>query len=294
MGNGMRRTAGFAIAAFVALGIGSAPAATQPINLLAAENFYADVAQQIGGTGVKVTSILSNPDQDPHQFEVSASTARAVSGARLVVYNGVDYDPWMEKLLAASPSPQRRVIVAADLVGRKSGDNPHLWYDPATMISVSEAVAAELTRIDPGHKADYTARFEAFITSVQPLQNKIAALRAKYQGAPVTATEPVFGYMAKALGLDMRNLGFQMAVMNGAEPSASSVGEFEDDLQNHRVRVLFYNNQTTDDLTKRLLDLAKASHVPVVGISETEPAGMNYQQWMMSQLEALETALARQ
>lgn len=290
----MRRTAGFAIAAFVALGIGSAPAATQPINLLAAENFYADVAQQIGGTGVKVTSILSNPDQDPHQFEVSASTARAVSGARLVVYNGVDYDPWMEKLLAASPSPQRRVIVAADLVGRKSGDNPHLWYDPATMISVSEAVAAELTRIDPGHKADYTARFEAFITSVQPLQNKIAALRAKYQGAPVTATEPVFGYMAKALGLDMRNLGFQMAVMNGAEPSASSVGEFEDDLQNHRVRVLFYNNQTTDDLTKRLLDLAKASHVPVVGISETEPAGMNYQQWMMSQLEALETALARQ
>ncbi|HVZ02488.1 MAG TPA: metal ABC transporter solute-binding protein [Dongiaceae bacterium] len=288
------RTVGLAIAAFLALGVGSAPAATQPVNLLAAENFYGDVAEQVGGPNVKVSSILSNPDQDPHQFEVSPSTARAVSGARLVVYNGIDYDPWMDKLLAASPSSERKAIVAAALVGRKSGDNPHLWYDPATMVSVSEAVAAELTRLDPEHKADYDARLQAFIASVQPLQNKIAELRQKYQGAMVTATEPVFGYMAKAIGLNMRNQRFQMAVMNDTEPSASDVGEFENDLKNRQVRVLFYNNQTTDDLTKRLLDLAKSSHVPVVGVSETEPAGMNYQQWMMSQLNELEKALAQQ
>ncbi|HVT53051.1 MAG TPA: metal ABC transporter solute-binding protein [Dongiaceae bacterium] len=263
------------------------------MNLLAAENFYADVAGQVGGPNVKVSSILSNPDQDPHQFEVSPSTARAVSGARLVVYNGIDYDPWMEKLLAASPSSDRKTIVAADLVGRKSGDNPHLWYDPATMTTVAEAIAAELARVDPDHKADYDTRLQAFTASIQPIQDKIAALRQKYQGAMVTATEPVFGYMAKAIGLNMRNQRFQMAVMNDTEPSASDVGEFENDLKNRQVRVLFYNSQTTDDLTKRLLDLANASHVPVVGVSETEPAGKTYQQWMMSQLDALEKALAQ-
>jgi zinc/manganese transport system substrate-binding protein len=288
------RTIGLAVAAFLALGAGVAPAATQPINILAAENFYGDVAEQVGGPDVKVSSILSNPDQDPHQFEVSPSTARAVSGAKLVVYNGIDYDPWMDKLLAASPSGDRKTIVAAELVGRKTGDNPHLWYDPATMTSVSEAVAAELSRTDPEHKADYASRLQAFIAAVQPLQDKIAELRAKYQGTMVTATEPVFGYMAKAIGLNMRNQRFQMAVMNDTEPSASDVGEFENDLKNRQVRVLFYNNQTTDDLTKRLLDLANASHVPVVGVSETEPAGMNYQQWMMSQLDSLEKALAQQ
>lgn len=288
----MRRL-GFVLAALLALGAGAAPAATQPVSLLAAENFYADVAEQVGGSDVKVSSILSNPDQDPHQFEVSPSTARAVAGARLVIYNGIDYDPWMEKLLAASPSAERKTIVAADLMGRKSGDNPHLWYDPATMTSVAEAVAAELARVDPDHKTDYGARLQAFIASMQPLQNKIAALREKYQGTKVTATEPVFGTMAKAIGLDVRNERFQMAVMNETEPSAADVGAFEDDLKNRQVRVLVYNNQTSDDLTKRLLDLANASHVPVVGVSETEPAGKTYQQWMMSQLDALEKALAQ-
>ncbi len=288
----MRRL-GFVLAALLALGAGAAPAATQPVSLLAAENFYADEAEQVGGSDVKVSSILSNPDQDPHQFEVSPSTARAVAGARLVIYNGIDYDPWMEKLLAASPSAERKTIVAADLMGRKSGDNPHLWYDPATMTSVAEAVAAELARVDPDHKTDYGARLQAFIASMQPLQNKIAALREKYQGTKVTATEPVFGTMAKAIGLDVRNERFQMAVMNETEPSAADVGAFEDDLKNRQVRVLVYDNQTSDDLTKRLLDLANASHVPVVGVSETEPAGKTYQQWMMSQLDALEKALAQ-
>jgi zinc/manganese transport system substrate-binding protein len=280
--------------ATLALGGAASLGAAQPVNLLAAENFYGDVAEQIGGPHVKITSILNNPDQDPHEFEASPSTARAVSAARLVVYNGADYDPWIDKLLTASPSSNRTRIVAADLMGSKSGDNPHLWYNPDTMIAMANAVAAELDRTDPDHKAEYDSRLQTFIASLQPVQQKIAALRAKYGGAMVTATEPVFGYMAKAIGFKMRNQRFQMSVMNDTEPSASDVGEFESDLKNRQVKVLFYNNQVADDLTKRLLDLAKASHVPVVGVSETEPAGMNYQQWMMSQLDSLEKALAAQ
>ena len=278
----------------VLLSSAAAFAAAQPVNMLAAENFYGDVAEQIGGTDVRVVSILKNPDQDPHEFVASPSTARAVSAAKLVIYNGADYDPWIDKMLAASPSSDRTAIVAADLAHKKSGDNPHLWYNPNTVIAVAQAVAADLGKTDPGHKAEYDARLQAFITSMKPLQQKITELHAKYGGTMVTATEPVFGYMAEALDLKMRNQRFQLAVMNDTEPSASDIAEFENDLKNRQVKVLFYNSQVSDDLTKRLLDLANASHVPVVGVTETEPPGTNYQTWMMSQLDALEKALSSQ
>ncbi|HTO60963.1 MAG TPA: metal ABC transporter solute-binding protein [Bradyrhizobium sp.] len=272
----------------------AAYAAAQPVNMLAAENFYGDVAEQIGGPDVRVVSILKNPDQDPHEFEASPSTARAVSAAKLVVYNGADYDPWIDKLLAASPSSDRTTIVAADLAHKKSGDNPHLWYNPDTVIAVAQAVAADLGKTDPAHKAGYDARLKAFLASMKPLQQKITELHDKYGGTMVTATEPVFGYMAEALDLKMRNQRFQIAVMNDTEPSASDIAEFENDLKGRQVKVLFYNSQVSDDLTKRLLDLANASHVPVVGVTETEPPGTNYQAWMTSQLDALEKALSSQ
>src|SRR5208282_1688483 len=122
-----------------------AQTARHPIDIVAAENFYGDLATQIGGPEVHVTSILSNPDQDPHLFEASPSVARALSAARIVVYNGIDYDPWMAKLLGAARSAERQTIVVADLIGRKTGDNPHIWYDPATMLACARALAAALT-----------------------------------------------------------------------------------------------------------------------------------------------------
>ncbi len=264
------------------------------LRIVAAENFYGDMAQQIAGPGASVSSILTNPNQDPHDFEASPSTARLIADARLVIYNGADYDPWIESLLKASKSADRRTIVAADLMQRKSGDNPHLWYDPATMPRVAAAVAAELERIDPAHAADYEARLKTYLASSQPLTDKIAELKQKYGALDVTATEPVFGYMATALGFRMRNESFQIAVMNGTEPSSSDVAAFEDDLKNRKVRVLFYNSQVADDLTGRLQKLARDSKVPVVGVSETEPAGVDFQHWMLNQLVALDKALAGQ
>jgi zinc/manganese transport system substrate-binding protein len=267
-------------------------AEAQVLNVVAAENFYGDIVEQIGGANVKVTSILTNPEQDPHLFESSASTARAIADAKLVIYNGIDYDPWMVKLLSAHKSPSRKVIVVAALLHRKAGDNPHLWYDPATMPTVASAVAAELTASDPAHRADYEQRRDAFVASLQPMKTKIDAMKQKYGKAVVTATEPVFGYMADALGFTMRNRPFQIAVMNDTEPSASQIAAFEKDLKSRTVKVLFYNNQTSGDLTARLQKIAKDSKVPVVGVTETEPPNLKYQAWMMQQLEATERALA--
>ncbi|MDQ7975786.1 zinc ABC transporter substrate-binding protein [Paraburkholderia sp. SARCC-3016] len=270
----------------------SSAASGSKIPVVAAENFYGDVVQQLGGDHVDVTSILSNPDQDPHLFEASPKTARALQRASLVVYNGADYDPWMAKLLAASKNPKRTVIVAADLTGRKSGDNPHLWYDPSTMPAVARAVSAALAAADPAHKSTYDANLATFLDSLKPIDAKVAALHARYAGVPVTATEPVFGYMSDAVGLGMRNLRFQLATMNDTEASASDIAAFERDLREKRVRVLIYNSQATEALTRKMLKLAQQSKVPAMSVTETEPAGKNYQQWMLAQLDALGAALA--
>jgi zinc/manganese transport system substrate-binding protein len=284
----------FALAAAVSgVLLASVPTSSHagPLRVVAAENFYGDLVRQIGGPDVDVTSILTNPNQDPHAFEASPSTARAIADAELIVYNGADYDPWMEKLLSVSKSSTRRIVVVADLLHRKSGDNPHLWYDPAAMPAVAKALVSELEADDPVHKADYEDRLAVFLNSLQAMDRRIDAMRRRYAGLEVTATEPVFGYMAEALGFKMRNGGFQTAVMNGTEPSASQVAAFENDLKNRTVKVLFYNSQVTDDLTARLLRLAKESGVPVVGVSETEPPGTIYQDWMTGQLDALNKAL---
>jgi zinc/manganese transport system substrate-binding protein len=272
--------------------VGSA-AQEAKLSVVAAENFYGDIAQQIGGSLVDVVSIMSNPDQDPHLFETTPTIVRQVAAAQIVVFNGADYDAWMDKLLKAAPRVDRTVVTVAKLVNKKAGDNPHLWYEPTTMPVVARALADAFSKADPAHAADYTGRLQTFIASLDSVNRKIDEIRSKYAGVAVTATEPVFGYMASALGLKVRNERFQMAVMNDTEPSAREIAAFERDLKEHKVKVLLYNKQASTKLTQRMLDLARRSDVAVVGVTETEPAGISYQDWMLAQLEDLQMALAK-
>jgi zinc/manganese transport system substrate-binding protein len=261
-----------------------ASAQTAPVSIVAAENFYADVIEQIAPPGAKIVGVMSNPNQDPHLFEADPATARAVANASLVVYSGLDYDPWMQMLLSSTRPLHRRVIAVADLLHLPPGGNPHIWYDPLTMPAFAKAIAAALG-------PDNDARLAKFLASMQPIQDKVAAMRAKFAGLPVTATEPVFGPMAAAIGLTMRNEHFQLAVMNDTEPSAADTAAFERDLKTRRVRVLIYNSQATDSAAMRLRNIARSAKIPVIGVTETEPAGTTYQGWMLGQLNRLEIVL---
>jgi zinc/manganese transport system substrate-binding protein len=266
-------------------------ARAEPIRIVAAEKVYGDIAAQIGGATVTVRSILTHPNQDPHEFEANATTARAIADARLFIYNGVDYDVWAVKLLSASRSSSREVIEVAKLVQKKRGANPHLWYDTAAISTLAATLAGTLTQLDPAHRSDYAGRLDAFESSMGSLRQRIAALRTKYAGIPVTATEPVFDYMVDALGLEMRNRRFQLAVMNGTEPGAAAIAAFEKDLRTRAVKVLLYNTQTGQAMAERMRKIANQAGVPVVEITETEPDGKSYQEWMASQLDALDRAL---
>jgi len=277
----------------IVFGLIAVPAAARTgINIVAAENFYADVAQQIAGSHALVNSIMSNPNQDPHLFEASPAVSRLLTGATIVVYNGADYDPWMPKLLTGAKSPGRQIIVVADLVHRKPGDNPHVWYDPPTMPAYATALAAALTQLDPANNDDYGHSLDVFLTSLRQVDAKITELRQRFDGAPVSATEPVFGYMATALGFKMRNERFQLAVMNNAEPRPSDVAAFENDLRKRSVRLLLYNSQATDPAAERLKVIAERAQIPIVGVTETEPAGRHYQGWMLEELDAIGHAVA--
>ncbi len=289
----MRAITGLALAAVLALA--AAPggrAADGKLAVVAAENFYGDIARQVGGSQVEVVSIMNNPDQDPHLFETTPGVVRQIAGAQIVILNGANYDPWMEKLLAAAPRPGRSVIAAADLMRAKAGDNPHLWYAPATMPAVAKALAEAFSKADAAHAADYAARLAATLASLDRIAQRVAQVRAKHAGSAITATESVFGPMADALGLTMRNQRFQLAMMNDTEPSARDVAAFENDLKDHRVKALLYNAQVSEKLTLRLLNIARQAKVPVVGVTETQPANISFQDWMLGELDALDKALS--
>ncbi len=286
----MRRLCLVGLATFVLAGCDAQ--AAPPLRVVAAEGFYGDVARQVGGDDVSVTSIVINPDQDPHLFELSPSVARAVSAAGLVIENGLDYDPWVDRLIAAVRVPARHVIVVASLLDHHAGDNPHVWYDPATMPALARAVSAAYTAADPAHAAAYARRLAGFMASMAPIRARIAALREIWQGAQVTATEPVFGYMISALGMVSRNQRFQLAVMNETEASASDVAALEADLRAHRVRLLVVNSQAANAVADRMKTIAQAAGVPVLGASETEPDGSSYQAWISAELDAVETAMS--
>ena len=288
----MRIVTGLGLAFVLALAANpAARAADGKIAVVAAENFYGDLARQIGGDRVAVASIISNPDQDPHLFETTPGIVRQIADARIVIFNGANYDPWMEKLLAAAPRPGRLVINVAALTARKPSDNPHLWYDPSSMPTVAKALNAAFAKADHAHAKDYDARLATTLAALDRIAQRVAQMKAKHAGQAVTATEPVFGPMADALGLTMRNKRFQLAMQNDTEPSARDVAAFENDLKQRKVKVLIYNAQVSEKLTERLREIANKANVPVVGVTETQPANISFQDWILGQLDALDKAL---
>jgi zinc/manganese transport system substrate-binding protein len=264
------------------------------ISVVASTNVYADAISQLGGSHVRVTGILSNPNTDPHTYESSTTDAAAVARATLVVQNGIGYDDFMGKLEGASPNPKRVVIDVGKTLGYKDGDNPHLWYKPDTMPRIVPLIVAALARQDPADRAVFEANSRTFQASLQPWLRHIAAIKKQYGGTPVAVTEPVFDYAAQAAGLKILTpYTFQAAIMGGTDPSPQDVQLQKGFFSKKLIKVFFYNQQAVAPITAQLLSLAHANHIPVVGVYETRPLTKTYQQWMMAEMSAVQLALAK-
>lgn len=263
-------------------------------HIVAAENFYGELAKAIGGESVTVTNILQRPDQDPHLFNASPTLARAIVNADLIIYNGLGYDAWILPLLSSQAlNPKRTILIAANLLGRNPGDNPHIWYDPQLMPILAHALLRYFKQNDPAHAADYEARFKHFQKAYTGLIQKIKQLSKQYYGTPITATEPVFGDMATHLGLPVLLTDFQQQVMNGNDPSLRQIKAFETILRQRKAHVLIYNLQLLTPLTQKMIHIANRYQIPIVGVTEIQPVEISYIEWMSAQLETLAQALEK-
>ena len=284
-----------AIAALVLSGCSAQPAASDGnIVAVGAENQYTSVIAQIGGRYVDASSVMSNPNTDPHTFEASARIAGTISSASLVVQNGLGYDSFMDKIEASSPGSRRTVISAQKVLGLPdSTRNPHLWYSPNTMPAVGTAIAGALARLAPNHRAYFDANLAAFERSLRTWTTAIARFKAAHPAIAVATTEPVADYLLEAAGT--RNLtpwSLQAAIMNDTDPAPQDVATQNSLFTGRRVTVFLYNEQVTDSITAKYLALAKAHHVPVVGVYETMPTdGFTYQSWMEAELAAIDRAV---
>lgn len=273
---------------------GISSATTSGVRVVAVENFWGSIARQIGGSHADVQSIITNPAQDPHSYEPSANDARTLVTAQLAIVNGIGYDPWAPKLLAANPGSGRIVLTVGSALGLHEGDNPHRWYDPADVDTLAHAITADLSKLDPGHATYYASRLAAFETqTLERYHQLIAEIKRRFAGVPVGASESVFALQAPALGLDLKTpASFMNAVSEGTEVSAQDTIATEQQITRHDIRVWIYNAQNVTPQVQRLNALARASHIPIVTITETlTPAGASFEQWQAAQLERIEAAL---
>lgn len=281
------------LSACVDAGSSSPASSSSVLNVIAGENFWGSIATQLGGTHVSVTSIVSDPNADPHQYETNTSDARTFAQANYVILNGAGYDTWGQKLLDANPVSGRKVLTVSDLLGKHAGDNPHFWYNPSYIEQVSDQITKDYQALDPADSAYFTRQRTAFETALSSYHQRITEIKAKFAGKKVGATESIFVYMANALGLDLISPpAFMGAISEGNDPPASSVVTFEQQVQQKQVTVLVYNIQTVTNITNTIKQLAAQQHIPMVGISETiQPANASFQDWQTAQLLALQNAL---
>jgi zinc/manganese transport system substrate-binding protein len=296
-----RRRAAVAVAALALAATacgGAAAGSSTPgvINAIGAENEYANVLSQIGGVYVHVSSILNNPNTDPHTYEASPSVAEEVNAASLIVQNGVGYDHFMDTIESASPSSTRKVIVVQNLLGLPaSTPNPHLWYAPATMPKVARAIAADLSALQPAHASYFQAQLAKFNSSLTPWLDAIATFRATYPGTRVATTEPVADYLLQAMGADnLTPFTFQAEIMNGVDPAPQDISLENGFFTSHQAKVFCYNQQVVDTLTSSIRRNAEQAGVPVVGVYETMPTpGYDYQTWMLAEVQAIQKAVTQ-
>jgi zinc/manganese transport system substrate-binding protein len=266
------------------------------VSVVAAENFWGSIAAQVAGSKANVQSIIVDPAEDPHSYEPTAANARTLATAQLAIVNGVGYDPWAPKLLAANPVPGRVVLTVGGLFGLTEGDNPHRWYDPAEVLVVANTVAANLKKLDPNDAAYFDKQLKKFeTTDLAQYHSLIAQIASRYGGTPVGASESIFALQAPALHLRLRTPdSFMKAISEGTDVSAQDTLTTQRQIETHQIKVWIYNSQNTTPAVQRLNELAKVAQIPTVTITETlDPATDSFEQWQLAQLQRIQAALHR-
>jgi zinc/manganese transport system substrate-binding protein len=276
-------------------GGGGATADAGRLRVVAAESMWGSIAAQLGGHLVAESDIIANPAADPHDYEPTAGDARTLASAQLAIVNGAGYDAWASKLVSAGGDGGQSVLDVGRLVGVADGGNPHLWYSPASVLRVVDAVAARYAQLDPAHAAAFRAQQRRFVQhGLAAYRSEILRIRQRFSGVAVGASESIFAPLAPALGLRLVTpAGFMNAISEGTDPAAADKATADEQIARRQIAVWVYNSQNPTPDVQRLTAAARANGIPVVTVTETPtPAGATFQAWQVRQLDALARALA--
>jgi zinc/manganese transport system substrate-binding protein len=289
-----------ALAAALLAGCGgsssSATSSSGKLNVVVAEDFWGSIAEQLGGEKVEVTNIITNPAADPHDYEPTSEDAKTLAGAQMSIVNGIGYDEWASKLLAASPESSRTELTVGDVLGLKDGDNPHQWYSPISVHKVIDAIVADYKEALPGNGSYFDEQQEAFETEgLAEYDELISQIKSSYSETPVGASESIFEPLAPSLGLKLITpKGFMDGIAEGTEPTPSERASADEQIKDHLIKLWVYNSQNATPDVKRLNEEAEAAGIPIATVTETmTPEGASFQQWMARELKGIEAALAK-
>jgi zinc/manganese transport system substrate-binding protein len=275
---------------------GASGGSNTKITVVAAENFWGSIAGQLGGEHASVTSIISNPDADPHDYEPTPADGRTVAAAQYAIVNGIGYDPWAPKLIGANPNPQRSVLTVGELVGVKEGGNPHRWYSPDDVHKVIEQITADYKKIDPADAAYFDQQKQTFETQALGQYNQlISDIKTKYAATPIGASESIVAPLAQGLGLTMLTPdSFLNAISEGSDPTAADKATIDSQIKGKQIKIYIYNSQNSTPDVQSQVNEAKAAGIPVTTVTETlTPEGATFQDWQTRQLQGIEQALAQ-
>lgn len=283
-----------AVTAGCAVGVAQTTGGNGRIAVVAAENFWGSIATQLGGSHVSVTSVVTNPDTDPHSYEPTPADGRTMAGSQLAIVNGVGYDPWAPKLLAANPSDSRVVLTVGQLVGVPDGGNPHRWYSPTDVHRVIDAITADYQKLDPADSAYFAQQRTTYEnTTLAQYTALIADIKARYAGTPIGASESIVTVQAEGLGLHLLTPEtFLDAISEGSDPTAADKATIDDQIRTKQIKIYVYNSQNSTPDVQAQVDAAKAAGIPVTTVTETlAPANATFQDWQVTELRGIEQAL---
>ncbi len=272
---------------------GGSSAKSEKINVVTTTDFYGEVAKAVAGDKGKVTSVINNPNVDPHDYNPTTKIGTEVAKANVVVANGVGYDTWMSKLVKDN-SKVKYIRVGELLMGKKDGDNPHLWYKPETMPKLANALAAKFGKMQPKNKAYFKKNAKKYIDSLKPVNDKIDSLNAiakKSKSKDVYVSEPVFDYALEAAGFKVGNKKFEEDTENGVDQAPSTIKNMQAGIKGKKIAFFVFNKQVDSKTVDNMVSLSKKNNVPVLPVTETLPAGKTYKTWMLSQYTQLEKIL---
>lgn len=265
----------------------SSSSSNQKITIVASTDFYAEIAKTVVGEHGTATAIIKDANVSPEDYEPTTTVAKKVSGADIVLANGLGYDAWLNKLAKTSKNT-KLIRVGEDVLNKKTGVNPHLWNDPETMSKTANYLATELGKKDPKNRDYYKKNAKKYVASLKPVNDLITKISKKSDGQTVAQTEPVFEYMLDALGYKIMDTDFSEAIEKGNDPSPATLAALKSAITNHKIAFFVNNTQTSSSTVSNLIDLAKKNDIPVVNVTETIPNGENYVSWKLKELKAIE------